>query len=173
MTTQPLPNYPGIDDALITTALISKASRLMPDENLTRAIVERFSRMSHADRTKLAGALQGISSILQQDIKFQPRLFTEHFKVRVSSSEQALLLQEHLIGWGCGFHRGSYPLVPKPALRPATIASVHVTPTGALSLNCDPEWFEESADRAIAYEQVMSATSPVDIFPTAAKATTT
>jgi len=174
MNTTTLPNNPGIDDDLLATALVSKASRLMPDDNLTRAIVERFSRMTHADRCNLAAALNGIASVLQQEIRFQPRLFTEHIKVRVSSDDQSLRLQEHLMGWGCGFHLGSYPLVAKTcSLRPAPIASVHITPTGALSLNCDPEWFEESADRAIAVEQILSASSPQDIFKPAATATAT
>lgn len=168
-----LTNYPGLDERIIAHALKSTTTRLLPDDTLTQAVVDHFRCMSHADRCKLASALNAVSTVLQQEIKFQPRILPCYIKVRVRNDNEAFSLQEHLISWGCGFHRGRYPLVGKPSLPPEPISSVHVTPTGAISLNCDPEWFDESSDHEVSLERIMAAASPLDVVSLDSRQTTT
>lgn len=160
--TRPLPpGYPGIDDPLLALA-IAATTLYLEGSPLTTAVVQRFGHMTASDRYKVANALSGISTILLQDIKFQPKLFDRHIKIRVRSNDQAHQLQQKLITWGCGFYVGSYPLKREIELGNVAITSVHVTPTGCIGLNFEEDGFTASSDHELQLEALLQAQTPAD-----------
>lgn len=148
-----------IDASLIALAHDCRADpSLQP--RLETAAIERFTTLTHRQRCELAASLNAIAALLQNEIKYVPRIFDDHIKIRVASGTQARQLQEKLFSWGCGFHHGSYPLCQSVELGDSPPYSVHVSPTGAIGLNFDANWYPKSQDRELALADVLNASTP-------------
>lgn len=148
-----------LDDALLSLANIPVFD---PDaeQRLIDAVVERFAEISHAERCKFAKSLYAIAAVLQNQIKFVPRIFDRHIKVRVSDDAEAARVQEKLFSWGCGFHNGSYPLKQCVELANRRIYSIHVSPTGCIGFNFDAHWYEKSNAHEVQADTVLDADAP-------------
>jgi len=148
-----------LDDALLSLAN-NPVFDPDADQRLIDAVVERFAAISHAERCKLARSLCAIAAVLQNEIKFVPRIFDDHIKIRVSDDAEAARVQEKLFIWGCGFHYGSYPLKQSVELANCRIYSIHVSPTGCIGFNFDADWYKKSNAHEVRADTVLGADAP-------------
>lgn len=138
-----------IDDATIELALGIRDSCGRGEglqERWLSHMVAKFGGMRQRDRDALASALCTVASVLQQQIKFQPKIFTIYIKVEVDGAVDFDLLQRALFDLGCGYSNGGYPLSQLQESFPSNLVGVHVTPTGVMTFSFDREYFENSED---------------------------